>query len=300
MIERLFRELVRGQVIFLSVVHGGNAMRVRRKFVEFGCSLVRVIRHGLLPLALYPNTSRSHPTFTAGPQPPPQLLCWPVNARRKGRNTQLVHFPRFPLFSFFLVQAGTDVDRVRRINRAVAFLYVLDLALLVDDKRGAVGKLKLVVQDAVVFRDLPRHVAQKREFDSDFLGERFVGRRSVNTDAQDLGVFQIDLARVDTRLVSLKFFRSTTGEGKNVERQYDVLLAAVIAQLHRLSLVASQGEIRRRVSDLQERVSDLGHGWLLRLGSGQSEKPGKEQSQKEGQDSSCHLSSFLSFRFAKR
>lgn len=174
------------------------------------------------------------------------------------------------------MQAGADVDRVCRVNRAVAFLYMLDLALLVDDKRGAVGKLELVVQDAVFFRDLPRHVAQKRKFDPDFFGECFVGRRSIDTDSQDLGVLQIDLARVDTRLVSLKFFRSTTGEGKNVERQYDVLLAAEIAQLHRLSLVAAQREIGRHVADLQERVSDLGHGWLLRLGGRQSEKPGKE------------------------
>jgi hypothetical protein len=198
------------------------------------------------------------------------------------------------------VQAGADVDRVGWVDRAVAFLYVLDLALFVDDKRGAVRKLKLVVQDAVLFRDLPRHVAQKRKFDPDFFRECFVRRRRINADSQDLRVFQIDLARVDTSLVSLQFFRSTTGEGKNVERQYDVLLAAEIAQLHRLSLVAAQGEIRRRVSDLQERVSDLGHGWLLRLGSRQSEKPGEEQSQKEGQDSFGHLSSFLSFRFTKR
>lgn len=127
------------------------------------------------------------------------------------------------------MQASADVDRVRRINRAVAFLYVLDLALFVDDKRGAIGKLKLVVEDAVLFRDLPRHVAQEREFDPDLFCESFVGRRSVNADAQDLGVFQIDLARVDTRLVSLQFFRSATGEGKNVERQYDVLLVAEVA-----------------------------------------------------------------------
>jgi hypothetical protein len=198
------------------------------------------------------------------------------------------------------VQAGADVDRVGWVNRAVAFLYMLDLALFVDDKRGAIRKLKLVVQDAILFRDLPRHIAQKRKFHPDFFGESFVRGRRINADSQDLRVFQIDLARVDTSLVSLKLFRSTTGEGKNIERQYDVLLAAEIAQLHRLSLVAAQGEIRRRVSDLQERVSDLGHGWLLRLGSRQSEKSGKEQRQKEGQDSFGHLSSFLSFRFTKR
>jgi len=47
------------------------------------------------------------------------------------------------------MQVGANVDGVRRIDGAVAFLYVLDLALLVDDKRRAVGKLELIVEDAV-------------------------------------------------------------------------------------------------------------------------------------------------------
>jgi hypothetical protein len=178
------------------------------------------------------------------------------------------------------VQVGADVDRVRRVNRTVAFLYMLDLALLVHDKRSAARKLRLLVQDAVLLRDLPCHVAQEWKFDPDFLGERSVRRRSVNADTQDGGVFQVDLARVDTRLVCLKFFRSTSGEGKNVERQYDILLAAVIAQLHRCPLVAAQGEIGCNVSNLQKRVGDLGR--LLRPGSGWIEKPSKDQSQQEG------------------
>jgi hypothetical protein len=180
------------------------------------------------------------------------------------------------------VQVGADVDRVRRVNRTVAFLYVLDLALLVHDKRGAAGKLRLLVQDAILLRHLPCHVAQKWKFDSDFFGERGVGRGSVNADTQDGCVFEVDLARVDTRLVCLKFFRSTTGEGKNVERQYDILLAAVIAQLHRRSLVAAQCEIGRNVSDLQKCVGELGLWLLLRPSSGRSEEPSKEQSQQEG------------------
>jgi hypothetical protein len=95
---------------------------------------------------------------------------------------------------------------------------MLDLALLVHDKGGATGKLSFLIQDSVSFRDFPLHVAKKRKFDSDFLGKRCVGGGSINADAKYGGVFEIDLARVDTRLVSLKFFRSTTGEGKHVER----------------------------------------------------------------------------------
>jgi hypothetical protein len=146
---------------------------------------------------------------------------------------------------------------------------------------------------------LPCHVAQKRKFHSDFFGERGVGGRSVNADTQDGGVFRVDLAGIDTRLVCLKFFRSTARESQNVERQYHVLLASVIAQLHHRSLVAAQREIGRNVSDLQERVRDL-RLWLLRLSGGQIENPGKEQNQKEGEDQFCHFSSFPFFRFMNR
>lgn len=115
------------------------------------------------------------------------------------------------------MQIRADVDRIGRIDGAVAFLDVLNFALFVHDERGAIGKLKLVVQDAVVLRHLPRHVAQQREFHSDFFGEGLIGGRSVNTDAEDFRVFQVDLARVDTRLVCLKLLGSTAGEGQHVK-----------------------------------------------------------------------------------
>jgi hypothetical protein len=111
------------------------------------------------------------------------------------------------------MQVGANVDRIRGVDGAVAFLDVLNLALLIDDKCGAVGKLKLVVEDAVLLRDLACHVAEKREFDANFFGECGVGGRSVNADAQNSGVLRVDLAGVDTRLVCLQLFRSTTGEG---------------------------------------------------------------------------------------
>jgi len=174
------------------------------------------------------------------------------------------------------VHRGADIDGVGRIDGAVAFLDVLDLALFVDDKRGAVRKLELIVQDAIIFRDLPGHIAQQREFHADFFGEGLVGGGSIDADAEDFGVFQVDLARIDTRLVSLQLFRSTARKGKNVKRQDDVLLAAVVAQLHRRVLIAAQREIGRHVSDLQGRVRDRGlrRRRLLRPSRGQSEHPG--------------------------
>ena len=116
------------------------------------------------------------------------------------------------------MQVRADVDRIRRVNRTATFLDMLDFALFVHDKGRAASKLSLVIQDPVSLRDFALHVAKKREFDSDFLGKRCVGWGSINANAKYRGVFEVDLARVDTSLVSLKFFRSTTGEGKHVER----------------------------------------------------------------------------------
>lgn len=45
----LFRVLVPRLVIFFPVVHSGCPVRVRRKLVEFGSSLVRIILHAGLP-----------------------------------------------------------------------------------------------------------------------------------------------------------------------------------------------------------------------------------------------------------
>ena len=154
----------------------------------------------------------------------------------------------------FMMQVRTDVDRVRRVNRAATLLDMLNLALLVHDKGRAAGKLSLFIQDAVRLRDVALHVAQKREFHSDFLGKRAVGGRCINADAKDCGVVEVDLAGVDTRLVSLEFLRSATGKGKYVKRQDDRLLAPVIAQFYGRSLIAPQSEVGRGVSHLKKGV----------------------------------------------
>jgi len=156
------------------------------------------------------------------------------------------------------MQVRADVDRVRRINRAVPFLDMLNLALLVHDKGGATSKLSFLIQDTVRLRDFTFHVTKKGKFDSDFLGECRVGRRGINADPEHSRVFEVDFARVDTRLVCLKLFRSTTGKGKNIECQNDILLASVIAQSYCRPLVAAQRKVGRNVSDLQKRVGELG------------------------------------------
>jgi len=67
-------------------------------------------------------------------------------------------------------------------------------AFLVHDKGSAPGKLSVLIQNPVCLRDISLHVAKKREFNSDLLRERGVGRRGINADAEYSRIFEIDLA----------------------------------------------------------------------------------------------------------
>jgi hypothetical protein len=111
------------------------------------------------------------------------------------------------------LQICTEVDGIGRINSAAAFLNVLNPTLLIHHKRCAVGKLSFIIQNTVRFGDLALHVAQEREFHAKLFGEFGIGRNGIDADAQNCGVVKIDFARVDTSLVSLQLFGSTSGEG---------------------------------------------------------------------------------------
>jgi hypothetical protein len=135
------------------------------------------------------------------------------------------------------VQAGADLDGAAGIHGAIALLNVLDFSFLVDDEGGALSQLRgragdvVGAEDVVGDHDLAVHVAQEGKLDANLLGVCTIGGRTVNADSKNLGVALVDLSFVDTILVSLKLFGSTTGEGQDVEGEDDGLLAAVIAQL---------------------------------------------------------------------
>ncbi len=133
------------------------------------------------------------------------------------------------LVTLFLFQHHADRHGARRIDGALAFLNVLDNALLVDHKRGAARKLLLVIQDAILFGDLARHVAQQGELHAELLGEFGIGIGAVNADAENRGVVQIDFAIGDISLIRLQLVGSIRTEGHYVERKDDVLLPAKVA-----------------------------------------------------------------------
>jgi hypothetical protein len=71
---------------------------------------------------------------------------------------------------------------------------VLNLSLLVHDESGTVRELGFIVEDAVGLGHFSLHVTEKGKLDTNFLGEGAVGGRSVNADAQNCRVIEVDLA----------------------------------------------------------------------------------------------------------
>lgn len=188
----------------------------------------------------------------------------------------------------FLVQVRANGQGVIGIDRAVAFLDVLDDAVFIDDDIGTLGPIVALAlnvarfEDAVGSEHFLVHVAQQREFNPDLLGEGGVGGRRVNTDAEDFRVAEVDLAAVDSRLDRLELLRSTTGEGEHVDREEDVLLSLKIAELHRFPLIAQQSEIGSFFADLQRNLRQL-FVFLSRPGQRRNNRRGSQQDKRSNE-----------------
>src|SRR5713226_938733 len=154
---------------------------------------------------------------------------------------------------------GKDVARVFRtgwIDRHVALVDVLNDPVLVDHKRRAIAIAALFIEDAIVLHHTSLlKITQKREGKAQLFGKFAVSIRAVNADAENLGVRRIEFG--DISLIRLHFLRSTTGEGKNVKGEHDVLLAFEVTELvANASAVrpydrARQSEVRRRLAHFQ-------------------------------------------------
>ena len=177
------------------------------------------------------------------------------------------------------MQVGADRERVIGIDGRVAFFDVLDDAVLVDDDVGALSPLiglglnVVALEDAVFLEHLLVHVAQKRKFDVDLLGESGVGCGGIHTDAKDFGIGGVDFSCIDSRLDRLELFGSTTGKGENVDGEEYVLLALKVAELDGFPLIAEESEIGSGVADFERGLGDL-FGFLR----GRGEKRGSWKS----------------------
>jgi hypothetical protein len=175
------------------------------------------------------------------------------------------------------VQRGAHGEGGIGIDGAVAFVDQLDDSLLVDDDVGAqspfVGFVIFVVafEDAVGLEHLAVHVAEEREGNADLLGEGSIGRRAIHTDAEDFRIRGVNFSGGDSSLDRLKLLCSTAGEGQDVDGKEDILLAAVVAELHRFPAVAEKSEVRGGVTDFERHLGDLS---LFGLGKNRSCREG--------------------------
>src|SRR5882762_3354160 len=122
--------------------------------------------------------------------------------------------------------ALTRIYDLLRINGIFVNLLFQNFPVFADQEVDPARGFVLVNVDAVLAGDISTPVTQKREGDADLVGEGFIGEGAVHAHTQNLGVggFQ----RLEILLERLHLRSSTTGEGKDVERQNDVAFAAIL------------------------------------------------------------------------
>jgi len=169
------------------------------------------------------------------------------------------------LFSGVLfVQSGAHGQGSVGIDGTITFLDKLNDALLIDDDVCAqspfIGFILHVValEDAVGLEHLAVHVAEEGKFNTDLFGERGVGGGTIQTNSENFRIRGVNLTGGDSSLDRLKLLRSTAGEGQDVGGEKDVLLAAIVAELHGFPLVAEKREIGGGAADLEGHLGDFG------------------------------------------
>ena len=129
------------------------------------------------------------------------------------------------LTAYFLALAG--VYDLSGVDRIAINLFLYNFSVFANEKVHPAGGFRLVDVETVFTGYLSAPIAQQREGYSDRIGEGFVGVRAVHAHTQDLGVGRFQLFQI--LLEGLHLRRSTTGEGKDVEGQHDILLALIFA-----------------------------------------------------------------------
>ncbi len=150
------------------------------------------------------------------------------------------------------MNGACGVDRVR------PFVDVANDAILIDDEGDAIGKEASEAENAVSLGHLLLGVAQQRETRSRLFGKLAVPVLTIETNPQHLRPRGFELGYIT--LIRLNLFRSTGRGGANIKGQDDGFLAAEVRELHELSILIGQHEVRGAVTDLQSRrCTEHGH-----------------------------------------
>jgi len=114
------------------------------------------------------------------------------------------------------------------IHRIIIDLHFDDAAAFVDQVIHPPRRFVFWVVEAVLLGDVAAPVAQQRKGDSDFFRPRRIAEGAIHTYTQDLGVGSFQFLQILLEVLHLG--RSTTGEGKNIKCQRDILLASEVVQ----------------------------------------------------------------------
>ena len=135
--------------------------------------------------------------------------------------------------TLFLLNPAARRLCTRGVERGRAFVYVLNLAVPINNERDAVGEPALR-EYAVFAGDLALEIAEERECEVQVLiSPVFESRQVIYADAQNLCVHAFKIR--DTTLVRGQFLRSTTGKRGRKEGKHDHLFAAIIRKLDLLT-----------------------------------------------------------------
>ena len=123
-------------------------------------------------------------------------------------------------------RALTGVHNLLGIDRVLVDLLFKNLTVFSNQVIDAASGFVLVNEDSVFVSGFAPPIAQQGERDSDLVGKGFVCEGAIHAHTQDLGVGSFQLFKI--LLEVLHLLGSTTGEGKYVEGQHDILLAAEV------------------------------------------------------------------------
>jgi hypothetical protein len=167
------------------------------------------------------------------------------------------------------VEGGAQGECSVGVDGVIALVDKADDALLIDDNIGAKSPLVVFVFDAVRLQDavsgehLVVHVAEQREVKAVLLCEGGIGRRTIQADAEDLGIRSGDPTGVDADLDGAHLFGTAFGEGENINGEEDILLAAVVAEPDGFPVISKEREIRRMATNFERHTCDLRFVYLV-------------------------------------
>src|SRR5205823_3978191 len=163
------------------------------------------------------------------------------------------------------------------VNRGVVYLLFQDSSIFADQEIYPACSFVLVNVNTVFTGGLASPIAQQREGHSNRISERFVGKRAIHAHTQDLGVGSFQLLQILLEVFHL--LRSTTGKGKNIKGQHNLLLAAILTERDLFEVMAVEiGHLKvwGEVSDFRHWSSSI----ILTPGEGRQKRRAEQHHRK--------------------